>query len=128
MFGRATIRLGIGPHSSHDYIEIPLSEVKVVCSKGRVSLKQCPKGRSPRPKRPTAGVGSWTGGSDSPSITSKGSGNAVSFQQGPGRSPGRSCFSLFWGFKNHHFLSTTHYSPAILIADFNDFAFTLGIF
>jgi len=32
-------------------------------------------------------------------------------------------FSLLWGFKNHQFLSTTHYSPVILMANFNDFAF-----
>jgi len=44
-----------------------------------------------------------------------------------GRAPAEVGFSLLWGFKNQQFGSTTHYSPAILTVNFNDFAFTLGM-
>ena len=44
-----------------------------------------------------------------------------------GRARAEVGFSLLWGFKNQQFGSTTHYSPAILTVNFNDFAFTLGM-
>jgi len=48
-------------------------------------------------------------------------------QYNQGRYPEGTGIGVFWGFKNHQFLSTTHYSPAILTANFNDLALPLDM-
>jgi len=81
--------------------------VQVVCiKKGYSSLSS--KGQSPGPEEPIAEA--WGSAVSSPSV------NRAEVD-----------FDVSWNFKDRRFLSTAHYSPVILTANFNDFAFMLGM-